>query len=62
MWLLEKKNYMIQEILICEGDAMNVILPLWNYSSPPHWSIEHLIEEARIILHSFSGWFVNHTW
>jgi len=38
---------------------MNVILPLWNHSSLPNRSIEHLIEEARIILRSFSSWFVN---
>lgn len=38
---------------------MNVILPLWNHSSLPNRSIEHLIEEARIIFRSFSSWFVN---
>ena len=56
---MSKSIKMGYNFLICEGDVMNVILPLWKHTSLPDQSIEHLIEEARIILRSFSSWFVN---
>ena len=36
-----------------EGAPLNVILPLQNSSTLPHWSIEHLIEDVRNSLKSF---------
>ena len=47
-------------VMVCDEDALNFILPLQNHSLAPHWSIEHLIEEAISILDSFFGWFLNH--
>ena len=42
--------------VVLEGDAQSVIKAIINPSTTPHWSINAIIEDTRVILNSFVCW------
>lgn len=46
--------------IICEGDALNVILSLQCFTISLHSTIVHVILEARRFIGSFSNWMEKH--
>ena len=42
--------------VVLEGDAQSVIKAILNPSTTPHWSINAIIEDIRLILNSFVCW------
>ena len=42
--------------VVLEGDAHSVIKAIINPSTTPHWSINAIIEDTRVILNSFVCW------
>ena len=42
--------------VVLEGDAQSVIKAILNPSTSPHWSINAIIEDIRLILNSFVCW------
>ena len=45
--------------VVLEGDAQSVIKAILNSSTTPHWSINAIIEDIRLILNTFVCWNVS---
>ena len=51
--LARKKGF---DRVVLEGDAQLVIKAILNPSTTPHWSIDAIIKDIRLILNSFVCW------